>query len=130
MRIVKELYYTKDHKWVRIEGDKADIGLTDYGQDLLGEIVFVELPLVGDEFGTGDYIGVVESVKAVVDIYTPVSGKVIKVNEELQDSSEKINEAPYENWMLAIELKDNSELEDLMSAEEYEQFCTEEGIVE
>ncbi len=127
MKTLNNLKYSKDHEWVKIEGNKAYIGITDYAQNALGDIVFVELPEVGDELSSGDELGVVESVKAASDIYSPVSGTILEVNEELLDSPEKINEDPYENWIAVVELKDPKETDDLMNADEYNKFCKEEA---
>ncbi|MBO8136663.1 MAG: glycine cleavage system protein GcvH [Desulfotomaculum sp.] len=121
-----ELKYSKEHEWVKVDGGRAVIGITDYAQDSLGDIVFVELPNVGDTFEAGDTLGVVESVKAASDIYTPLSGKVVEINRELEDSPEVINEDPYEKgWMVVLELSDPSQVENLLSKEEYEQFLEE-----
>lgn len=122
-----ELKYSKEHEWVKLEGDRAYIGITDYAQDSLGDIVFVELPEEGEELEAGDVLGAVESVKAASDIYAPISGKVVEVNEELEDAPEMINEEPYEAWIAVLEISDPSELEDLLSAEEYEKLCEEEA---
>jgi glycine cleavage system H protein len=127
MNIVKGLKYSKDHEWLKVEGNTAYLGITNYAQLALGDIVFVELPDVDTPFNAGDVIGVVESVKAVSDIYTPVSGTVVEVNEELADFPEKINEEPYESWIVVIELNDIKELEGLMDEEEYGKYCTEEA---
>lgn len=127
MKILEDLCYSDNHEWVKMEADKAYIGITDYAQDSLGDIIFVELPFEEEEYEAGESLGVIESVKAVVDIYAPVSGEIIEVNEELQDNPEEINEEPYESWILAIELADESELDGLMSAEEYGEFCEQEG---
>ncbi|MBM7624429.1 glycine cleavage system protein GcvH [Sporohalobacter salinus] len=126
MEIGEELYYSKDHDWVKIDGDKAYIGITDYTQNALEDIEFIELPFEEDKFEEGEAIGVIESVKAVFNLYIPVSGEVIEINEKLQDNPEKINKAPYDSWMVAVELTDKGELDDLMTAEEYEEFCKEE----
>lgn len=126
MKLGKGLKYSKEHEWVRIEGDKVYVGITDFAQNALGDIVFVELPETDLELEAGDILGVVESVKAASDIYTPVSGTVIEVNEELNDSPETINESPYEAWIAVIELKDISQLDDLMDEHEYEDFCSKE----
>jgi len=128
MMIIKDdLKYSKEHEWVKIAGNKAYIGITDYAQNALGDIVFVELPEVGTEISAGDTFGVVESVKAASDIYCPVSGTITKVNEELVDSPEIINEDPYGAWIIEIELSDPSELDELMDDKEYEDFCLKEG---
>jgi glycine cleavage system H protein len=123
MEIKKDLNYTKDHEWVKTEGEFTYVGITDYAQHSLGDIVFVELPEVGDELEAGDGFAVVESVKAVSDVYSPGSGKVEEVNEALEDSPELLNENCYENFIAKFS---NFEAEDLMSAEEYEQFIAEE----
>ena len=122
-----ELKYSKEHEWVKVDGNLARVGITDYAQDSLGDIVFVELPEVGREVAANDNIGVVESVKAVSDIYVPVSGKIVEVNDELNDSPEIINESPFDaGWMCVIELKDANELDDLLTAEEYQAFTESE----
>jgi glycine cleavage system H protein len=126
MKLGKGLKYSKEHEWVRIEGDKVYVGITDFAQNALGDIVFVELPETDLELEAGDILGVVESVKVASDIYTPVSGTVIEVNEELNDSPETINESPYEAWIAVIELKDILQLDDLMDEHEYEDFCSKE----
>lgn len=126
MKVIKGLYYSEDHEWVRVEGDEAYIGITDFAQDELGDIVYVELPEIDDEFEQEDDFGAIESVKAASDLYIPVSGKVVETNEELLDSPELINSDPFENWIIKIELEDASELDDLMSSEEYENFTSEE----
>jgi len=123
MKVVKGLMYSKDHEWVKVEGNTAYVGITDYARQALGDIVFVELPRPGAKLAAGDAVGAVESVKAASDVYTPVSGTVAKVNETLADSPEKISEDPYENWIAALELDDAKELEKLMDDEEYEKFC-------
>lgn len=126
MKVVEGLFYSNDHEWVKVEGNKVYIGITDYAQKQLGAIVFVELPELDTEFNEGDALGVVESVKAASDIYIPVSGTVVEVNEELVDSPQLINEDAFASWMLAIELSNQAELEKLMSAEDYQKFCDEE----
>lgn len=127
MEVVKGLYYSGDHEWVKVEGDKAYIGITDFAQSSLGDIVFVELPEVDTEFSKDESFGVVESVKAASDLNIPVSGKVVEVNEDLADDPASVNEAPYEKWMVAVELSDKSELEGMMNAEQYEEFCAKEA---
>lgn len=127
MNVKEELYYSEDHEWVRVEEDYLVIGVSDFAQDELGDIVFVELPEVEEEFEKGDSFGVLESVKAVSDTFIPVSGKVIKVNEDLIDQPELINDDPYgEGWLIKIEPADDSELDELMSVEEYTEFLEEE----
>ncbi|QEK13447.1 glycine cleavage system protein GcvH [Crassaminicella thermophila] len=127
MKILEGLYYSKDHEWIKVDEGKAYIGITDYAQKALGEIVYVEMPEIDDELNVGDVFGVIESVKAASDSYTPVSGKVIEINEELEDSPQLLNENPYESWIFVIEMRDKSELENLMSSEEYEEFLKTES---
>jgi glycine cleavage system H protein len=119
--------YTKEHEWVRVDGTSASVGITDYAQQSLGDIVFVELPKVGAELAAGKAFGTVESVKAVSDIYAPVSGTVIEVNGELATSPEKVNKDPHGAWMVKLTLKNPKEVEGLMSAADYEKFVTEES---
>lgn len=121
MNLPTELRYSKEHEWVKTEADKVRIGITDFAQSELGDIVFVELPEVGDEIEVGESFGSVESVKTVSELYAPVSGTVIEVNEALEDNPEYVNESPYEQaWMIVVELSDETELEELMTAEAYE----------
>lgn len=124
--VLAGLHYTKDHEWVRVEGEKAYIGITDYAQHALGSIVYVELPEAGDDIVAEDAMGVVESVKAASDILAPVSGEVLEANEEVVDEPGLLNQAPYDNHLLVVALKDMDELEGLLSKEEYEAFLTEE----
>ncbi|AGC67983.1 glycine cleavage system H protein GcvH [Thermoclostridium stercorarium subsp. stercorarium DSM 8532] len=126
MKVMQGLKYSKDHEWVKIEGNKAYIGITDYAQHSLGDIVFVEIPEVGKQLNSGDVLSVVESVKAASDVYTPVSGKIVEVNQSLGDSPEKINEDPYGCWIAAIEISNPSEIDTLMEPDDYERFCKEE----
>lgn len=126
MEIKKGFYYSEDHEWVRVEGDQAYIGITDYAQHQLGDIVFAELPDLDSEFEAGDTIGVIESVKAVSDMHTPVSGTVSAVNEDLEDEPEALNNDPYGQHIAVIKLKDKNELDKLMDAEAYEEFCEKE----
>ena len=127
MEFPEDLKYSKEHEWVLVEGSTATVGITDYAQDQLGDIVFVELPAVGDKMSKEDAFGVVESVKAVSDIYAPVSGKVVEVNDDLPDNPEMLNEDPYgDGWIIKIEMSDREELDDLLSATEYEQYVAEE----
>jgi glycine cleavage system H protein len=114
--------YTKEHEWISVEGKIGTVGITDYAQNSLGDIVFVELPKVGDELEAHKIFGSVESVKAVSDLYSPVSGTVTKVNEELKDAPERVNAEANTTWMLKLELKDAGELDGLLSAAEYEAF--------
>jgi len=127
MEFPKELRYSREHEWVAVEENIATIGITDYAQDQLGDIVYVELPEVGTQVTKDEAFGVVESVKAVSDIYAPVSGTVTEVNVGLPDSPETINEDPYgDAWMIRVEMSDPDELEDLMKAAEYKKFVEEE----
>ncbi len=127
MEFPEDLKYSKEHEWVLVEDNVATVGITDYAQDQLGDIVFVELPAVGDKVSKEDAFGVVESVKAVSDIYAPVSGKVLEVNDDLPDNPEMVNEDPYgDGWMIKIEMNDPEELQDLMTAAEYEEYVAEE----
>ena len=118
--------YTREHEWIKVDGGQATIGITDYAQNSLGDIVFVELPKVGDELSAGKTFGSVESVKAVSDLYAPASGKVVAVNDELNTAPEKINSDAHGAWMLKLKLKDPKELNALLSADDYEKFVAEE----
>src|SRR5450756_1653521 len=126
MKIVNGLKYSKDHEWIRLEGNKAIIGITDFAQHNLGDLVYIELPEIGTEIHTGDVLSVVESIKAASDVYAPVPGTVIEVNEVLLDAPEKINGAPYESWIAVVILADNAQLDDFLDAQAYEKFCNEE----
>lgn len=126
MKVLEELKYAEGHEWVRVEGNKAYVGITDFAQDELGDIVFVELPEEDTEVDVEDIFATVESVKAASDIYAPVSGRVVEINDDLEASPELINEEPYDTWIVAIEMKDSSELDELMDAGAYEEFTQEE----
>lgn len=126
MKLLENLLYSKDHEWVKIEGDKAYIGITDYAQHSLGDIVFVELPEVGLEISAGETFGVVESVKAASDLLMPVNGKVLEINEELIDSPELVNEDAYVNWMIAVELTNKEDLKELLNNKAYEDLYGKE----
>ncbi|MFD1415626.1 glycine cleavage system protein GcvH [Oceanobacillus jeddahense] len=126
MSLPKDYLYSKEHEWVKKEDGKVRIGITDFAQDELGDIVFVELPEVGDSLELEEPFGSVESVKTVSELYAPVSGKVVEVNEELEDSPELVNESPHEKaWMVVVELENEDELEDLLDAEAYQAFIEE-----
>ncbi|OEL03820.1 glycine cleavage system protein GcvH [Staphylococcus casei] len=126
MAVPSELKYSKEHEWVKIEGNIVTIGITEYAQGELGDIVFVELPEVDDEINEGDTFGSVESVKTVSELYAPVSGKVIEANEALEDSPEFVNESPFDKaWMVKVELSDQSQLDELLSAEQYSEMIGE-----
>ncbi|MCD6482526.1 MAG: glycine cleavage system protein GcvH [Candidatus Izimaplasma sp.] len=122
-KIVKGLYYTSTHEWVKVEDEFAFIGITDYAQDSLGEIVFVELPEEEDQVEAGIEFSAIESVKAASDILSPVTGIIVLVNDDLEDSPELINEDPYENWIIKVELEDKTELNKLLDSEEYKEIC-------
>src|SRR5580692_2843166 len=119
--------YTKEHEWIQASGTSATIGITDYAQESLGDIVFVEAPKVGTELAAGKTFGTVESVKAVSDLFAPASGTVTEVNGELATSPEKVNKDPHGSWMIKLTLKIPSELAGLLSAADYEKFVAEEG---
>ncbi|MFN2134647.1 MAG: glycine cleavage system protein GcvH [Candidatus Promineifilaceae bacterium] len=124
-KVLPGLLYTEDDDWILVEGDEATIGITDYAQDSLSDIVYLELPSVGDTFGQGDTFGVVESVKAASDLMMPVGGEITAVNEELIDTPEAVNENPYDSWLVKFRLSDASELEQLMDAKAYSAYCEE-----
>ena len=124
-KIVEGLLYSDDHEWIKVEGNVATIGITDHAQDQLGEIVYVELPEVDDEFSAGDAFGVIESVKAASDSFLPVSGKIVEINEALEDEPGSVNEDAYANWLVKVELSDASEVDSLMDSAKYEEFCNE-----
>lgn len=120
------LLYTKEDEWVLVDGDEGTIGITDYAQDALSDIVYIELPDIGDSVGAGETFGVVESVKAASDLYSPLSGEVTATNEDILDTPETLNSDPYgEGWMVKIKLSDPAELEALMDAEAYTAYCDE-----
>lgn len=121
------LLYSNDHEWVKIEGEKAYVGITDYAQHSLGEIVYIELPPVGDELNAGDIFGVIESVKTASDSYIPISGKILEVNEALSDSPQLVNEDPYGSWIVIVEVTDKASLDNLMNEQEYKDFCNKEA---
>lgn len=126
MNVPDDLLYTKEHEWIKMEDGVVAIGITDYAQDQLGDVVYVELPDVGSQIARGDTFGVIESVKAVSDLYVPISGKVIEINETLADKPELINQDPYgEGWLVKIEIESKEELNHLISAREYEELVTE-----
>lgn len=127
MSTPKDLRYSEEHEWVKEESGKYRIGITQFAQSELGDIVFVELPAVGDEIQANEPFGSVESVKTVSELYAPISGKVVEVNAELEDSPELVNESPYEGaWMIVVEASNASELDALMTAEQYEQMTAGE----
>ncbi len=125
MEIPLDLLYTNEHEWVSVEGKIATVGITDYAQGELGDIVFVELPNVGDMVKQMESFGTIEAVKAVSELYAPVSGRIVEVNKALEDSPETINQDPYgEGWMIKVEMQDESELENLLSPKDYEKLVS------
>jgi glycine cleavage system H protein len=122
-KVIEGLYYSESHEYVKIEGKYGYIGISDYAQHALGNVVYVDMPDVDDEVEAGSEFGAVESVKAASDLIAPVSGVVIEVNEKLDDQPELINQDPYENWIIKVELSDKTELDSLMEADAYEAFC-------
>ena len=125
--IPEDLHYSKDHEWIRVEGETGTIGITDYAQHSLGDVVYVELPKVGDKFEAHESFGSVESVKAVSELFTPVSGEVVEVNEALQDTPELVNSDPYgAAWMIRVRVKDRGAVDALLTAAEYEDFLKSE----
>lgn len=123
-KVIEGLYYAESHEYVKVEGDVVYIGITDYAQHALGNVVYVDMPETDDEFEAEEGFGAVESVKAASDLNAPVSFKVLEVNEALEDQPELINQDPYANWILKVELTDKAELDNLMDAKSYEEFCT------
>ena len=125
--IPDDLHYSKDHEWVRVDGNVAVVGITDYAQDSLGDVVYVELPKPGDEFAANESFGSVESVKAVSEVFSPVSGEVASINETLADEPEKVNQDPYrEGWMIRVQMSNPGEVDSLLTAAEYEDFTKAE----
>ena len=122
-KIVEGLYYANTHEWVKVDDGFAYIGITDYAQESLGEIVYVELPEEESTIESGEEFAAIESVKAASDVISPVTGTIIVVNDDLEDSPELINEDPYENWIIKVDLEDESELNKLLNAEEYKEIC-------
>jgi glycine cleavage system H protein len=127
MKIVSGLYYTKDHEWVKVEGNTALVGITDFAQHALGAIVYVELPEVDEEVEGEESFGTIESVKAASDMLMPVTGTILEVNEDLENDPSLVNADPYENWIMKISIANQADLDELMNAEEYEAFCNEEA---
>ena len=126
--VPEDLHYSKDHEWVRVDGDQAIIGITDYAQNSLGDVVYVELPKAGDEFAANESFGSVESVKAVSEVFTPIAGAVVKINEALADEPETVNSDPYgEGWMIRLKMANPGEVDSLLTAAEYEDFTKAES---
>ena len=125
--IPDDLHYSKDHEWVRLDGNVAVVGITDYAQDSLGDVVYVELPKVGEKFAANESFGSVESVKAVSEVFCPVSGEIVGVNDSLNDAPEKVNEDPYgEGWMIRVAMSNAGEVDSMLTAAEYEDFTKAE----
>ena len=122
-KIIEGLYYAESHEYVKVEGDFGYIGITDYAQNQLGNVVYVDMPEVDDEVEAGEVFGAVESVKVASDLISPVSGKVVEINEALEDEPELVNQDAFENWIIKVELSDKSELDNLLSAADYEPLC-------
>ena len=122
-KVIEGLYYSESHEYVRVEGNIGFVGITDYAQHALGNVVYVDMPEVDDEVSTGEEFGAVESVKAASDLISPVTGVVIEVNEDLEDQPELVNQDAYENWIIKVTLADKSELDNLMDAKAYATFC-------
>ncbi len=122
-KVIEGLYYSESHEFIRVEGEFGYIGITDYAQHALGNVVYVDMPEVDDEVEAGEEFGAVESVKAASDLISPVSGTVVEVNEALEDQPELLNADAFENWIIKVELSDKTELDNLMEAAEYEAFC-------
>ena len=122
-KVLEGLYYSESHEYVRVEGDFDYIGITDYAQNALGNVVYVDMPDVDDEVSAGEEFGAVESVKAASDLMSPVTGVVVEVNEALEDQPELVNQDAYENWIIKVEISDKSELDNLMDAKAYAAFC-------
>jgi glycine cleavage system H protein len=127
MEVPKDLRYTNEHEWLKVDGTKGVVGITQFAQDQLGDVVFVEVPAVGTDLTTENTFGVVESVKTVSDLYAPVSGKVVNVNKDLEANPELVNQDPYgKGWMIEVELSDASQVDGLLSAADYEAFIKEQ----
>lgn len=124
-KIVDNLLYTEDHEWAFVEGTTVTLGITDFAQSSLGDIVFVELPDTDSTVESGESFGVVESIKSVSDLYSPITGKVLEKNEEVEESPESLNDDAYANWLLKIEVSDASQLESLMDAAAYKNYCAQ-----
>ncbi|HEV8169187.1 MAG TPA: glycine cleavage system protein GcvH [Pyrinomonadaceae bacterium] len=125
--VPEDLHYSKDHEWVRVDGDVAIIGITDYAQNSLGDVVYVELPKAGEEFSANEPFGSVESVKAVSEVFTPIAGVVAQINESLADEPETVNSDPYgSGWMVRLKMSNPSEVDSLLTAAEYEDFTKAE----
>jgi glycine cleavage system H protein len=128
MAVPSDRLYTRTHEWVRIDGDEATIGITDFAQHELGDITYIELPGIGDELGQSESFGIVESVKAASDIYMPLAGEVTEANEDAESSPELLNSSPYDDaWLIKIKIADSTQIDDLMDASAYERYLEDEG---
>lgn len=125
-KVIEGLYYSESHEYVRVEGEYGYVGISDYAQHALGNIVYVDMPEVDDEVVAGEDFGAVESVKAASDLISPVTGTVVEINEELEDAPELLNKDPYANWIIKVEMSDPTELDNLMDAAAYEEMCQNE----
>ena len=125
-KTVEGLYYSESHEWVKVEGNVAIVGITDFAQHAMGDLSYVDMPEVDDEVEAGEEFGAVESVKAASDLFSPVTGTVVEINEELEDSPELLNQDAFANWIIKVEMSDPSELESLMDAAAYEAMCANE----
>ena len=125
-KTIEGLYYSESHEWVKVEGNVAIVGITDFAQHAMGDLSYVDMPEVDDELEAGEEFGAVESVKAASDLYSPVSGTVVEINEELEDAPELLNQDAFANWIMKVEMSDPSELEALMDAAAYEEMCANE----
>ncbi len=124
-KVIEGLYYAESHEYVKVEGNIGYVGITDYAQEQLGNVVYVDMPEVDDEVTAGEEFGAVESVKAASDLISPISGKVVEINEDLEDTPELINEDAFSNWIIKVELSDPSELDNLLDSTAYSKLCTE-----
>ena len=125
-KFIEGLYYSESHEYVRVEGEYGYVGITDYAQNALGNVVYVDMPDVDDEVEAGEEFGAVESVKAASDLNAPISGTVVEVNEALEDQPELLNKDAFENWIIKVQLSEPDQLKDLMDAKEYEEFCNKQ----
>ena len=125
-QIPEELRYTKEHEWAKVEGDIVTVGITDFAQSSLGDIVYIELPETGTVVEKDGAFGVVESIKSVSDLYAPISGEVIEANDSLSDGPEQVNQGPYDSWLVKIKVSDNSQINELLAAKDYQELCQSE----
>lgn len=126
MKVLEGLFYTKDHEWIKVDGDKAYLGITDYAQKALGNLVYIELPEIDTELNAGDTFGTLESVKAASDSFIPVDGTILEINDSVVDDPSLVNQDAYENWLICFKILNESQLDGLMQAGEYKEFCSKE----